>query len=84
MTINADCTFCHGPCFASRAVYIHPYEQAEIDLIKKIDQTKLDALRKEHGNWLIACYKCLVERCPKNADSTSVEPRTDAISIQEP
>lgn len=85
MTINADCTFCHGPAFATRAIYIHPYTPEEVELLKKIDQNKLEALRKVHNNWLIACYKCLAEKCPKDTDGVSNTPRdANIISVQEP
>lgn len=85
MTMDANCRFCGGHAFATRALYLHPYEPDEAKLIKSIDQDKLEALRKEHGGWLVACYKCLAKKCPKDNGGTSAGPRdTDIVSIQEP
>lgn len=70
MTIDARCEFCNGHAFASRAVFLHPYTPEELELIKKIDQKKLTALQESVGGWLVACYRCLAEKCP--------------VSVQEP
>ncbi len=85
MSINVSCMFCNGLAFMTRSLFIHPYEPEEIELIKKIDQEKLAALRKTHNGFLVACYKCLAEHCPKESNGSGVEPRAnDIISVQEP
>ena len=85
MSIDAPCQFCGGHAFATRALFIHPYTPEELELIGQIDQDKLKALRVKHDGWLIACYKCLAAKCPKEEGGTAVTPRpSNSISTREP